>query len=94
MSGLIGASAPRRDAPAKVTGAARQTDDLAVPGAWFGLTVRSAEPHAPAKGSMAPRIESCIWFLQRGDREAIVTDPESLLNAVRGRAGAHIVKDE
>ncbi len=29
-----------------MTGAARYTDDLAVPGAWFGLTVRSTEPHA------------------------------------------------
>jgi hypothetical protein len=45
VSGLIGASVPRRDAPAKVTGAARYTDDLAVEGAWFGLTVRSTEPH-------------------------------------------------
>jgi CO/xanthine dehydrogenase Mo-binding subunit len=47
VSGLIGASVPRRDAPAKVTGGARHTDDLAVPGAAFGLMVRSAEPHAP-----------------------------------------------
>jgi CO/xanthine dehydrogenase Mo-binding subunit len=40
VSGLIGASVPRRDTPAKVTGAARHTDDLAVEGAWLGLTVR------------------------------------------------------
>jgi len=50
VSGLIGTSVPRRDAPALVPGA--------------------------------------------GQREAIVTDPESPLNAVRGRAEAHIVKDE
>jgi len=31
VSGLIGASVPRRDAPAKVTGAARHNDNLAVP---------------------------------------------------------------
>ena len=43
---------------------------------------------------MAPRIEACTWFLERGGREAIVTDPENLLSAVRGRAGTHIVKDE
>jgi CO/xanthine dehydrogenase Mo-binding subunit len=41
---------PRRDAPAKVTGAARYTDDLFVEGAWFGLTVRSTEPHARLLG--------------------------------------------
>ena len=50
MSGSIGASVPRRDAPAKVTGAARYTDDLVVPGAWFGLTVRSTEAHARLLG--------------------------------------------
>jgi len=50
VSGLIGTSVPRRDAPAKVTGAARYTDDLAVEGAWFGLTVRSTEPHARLLG--------------------------------------------
>jgi carbamate kinase len=47
-----------------------------------------------AKGSMAPKIEACIWFLERGGREAIITDPENLRNAVRGKAGTHIVKDE
>ncbi len=50
VSGLIGASVPRRDAPAKVTGAARYTDDLVVEGAWFGLTVRASEPRARLLG--------------------------------------------
>jgi CO/xanthine dehydrogenase Mo-binding subunit len=50
VSGLIGSSVPRRDAPAKVTGAARYTDDLVVDGAWFGLTVRSTEAHARLLG--------------------------------------------
>ena len=47
-----------------------------------------------AKGSMAPKIEACIWFLERGGREAVITDPANLRNAVRGKAGTHIVKDE
>jgi CO/xanthine dehydrogenase Mo-binding subunit len=46
VSGSIGVSVSRRDAPAKVTGAAHYTDDLAVEGAWFGLTVRSTEARA------------------------------------------------
>ena len=33
-----------------MTGAARYTDDLVVEGAWFGLTVRSTEPHARLLG--------------------------------------------
>lgn len=35
---------PRRDGTPKVTGAAHYTDDLAVPGAWYGKTVRSTVP--------------------------------------------------
>jgi CO/xanthine dehydrogenase Mo-binding subunit len=47
---VIGRSIPRRDGPAKVTGAALYADDLSVDGAWFGLTVRSTEPHARLLG--------------------------------------------
>jgi CO/xanthine dehydrogenase Mo-binding subunit len=36
----------RREGPEKLTGAAKYTDDLLVPGAWFGTTIRSAEAHA------------------------------------------------
>jgi len=40
----IGRSVPRREGAAKVTGAARYTDDLVVPGAWYGKTIRSTVP--------------------------------------------------
>jgi carbamate kinase len=46
-----------------------------------------------AAGSMAPKIEACIWYLERGGREAIITDPPHLREAVRGSAGTHIVRD-
>jgi CO/xanthine dehydrogenase Mo-binding subunit len=36
----------RREGPAKLTGAARYTDDLVFPGAWHGATIRSTEAHA------------------------------------------------
>ncbi|MBI2763797.1 MAG: xanthine dehydrogenase family protein [Chloroflexi bacterium] len=36
----------RREGPAKLTGAARYTDDLVFPGAWYGATIRSTEPRA------------------------------------------------
>ncbi len=36
----------RREGPAKLTGAAKYTDDLVVPGAWFGATIRSTDAHA------------------------------------------------
>ncbi|MCC7535485.1 MAG: xanthine dehydrogenase family protein [Deltaproteobacteria bacterium] len=44
--GGIGASLPRVDGAAKVTGAARYVDDIDVPGAWHARTVRSTVPHA------------------------------------------------
>ena len=40
----------RREGRDKLTGAARFTDDLVVPGAWYGLTVRATEPHARLLG--------------------------------------------
>jgi CO/xanthine dehydrogenase Mo-binding subunit len=36
----------RREGPAKLTGAAKYTDDLVFPGAWFGTTIRSSEARA------------------------------------------------
>ena len=36
----------RREGPAKLTGEAKYADDLVFPGAWFGGTIRSTEPHA------------------------------------------------
>jgi len=36
----------RREGPAKLTGQAIYVDDLAMPGAWFGATIRSTEAHA------------------------------------------------
>ncbi len=40
----------RREGPAKLTGTALYTDDLVFPGAWYGHTIRSAEPHARLLG--------------------------------------------
>ena len=36
----------RREGPAKLTGAAKYTDDLVFPGAWFGITIRSTQARA------------------------------------------------
>lgn len=46
MRSLVGASPPRIDGVAKVTGAARYVDDLSPPGVLYGRTVRSTVPHA------------------------------------------------
>ncbi|RPH34726.1 MAG: aldehyde oxidase, partial [Chloroflexi bacterium] len=36
----------RREGPEKLTGLAKYADDLVFPGAWYGATIRSTEPHA------------------------------------------------
>src|SRR3990170_653762 len=36
----------RREGPEKLTGTAKFADDLVFPGAWYGGTIRSTEPHA------------------------------------------------
>jgi len=41
-----GAAPLRREGPAKLTGAAKYADDLVVPGAWYGATIRSTDAHA------------------------------------------------
>ena len=43
-------------------------------------------------GSMKPKIEAIIQFLEGGGKKAIVTSPENLLKAVKGEAGTTIVK--
>ncbi len=44
------------------------------------------------KGSMLPKIESAIEFLEEGGKEVIITTPEFIADAVAGKAGTRIVK--
>ena len=43
-------------------------------------------------GSMKPKIEAIIEFLEGGGKRAMVTSPENLLKTVRGECGTTIVK--
>lgn len=45
------------------------------------------------KGSMAPKIQAVIWFLERGGQEAIITDPENIERALAGETGTRITSD-
>ena len=49
-----------------------------------------AEGHF-APGSMLPKVEACIDFLEHGGKRAIITDPPNLAKALRGEAGTHII---
>ncbi|MEW6742144.1 MAG: carbamate kinase [Planctomycetota bacterium] len=42
-------------------------------------------------GSMGPKIEAIINFLEGGGQRALVTNPESLQDALEGKAGTHFV---
>jgi len=44
-----------------------------------------------AKGSMAPKIQAIIWFLENGGKQALVTNPENIGRALKGETGTLIV---
>lgn len=44
-----------------------------------------------AKGSMAPKIQAAIWYLENGGKEALITNPESIGRALKGETGTRII---
>ncbi len=48
-----------------------------------------AEGHF-ASGSMGPKIEAAVGFLEQGGREVIITLPEKAIEALQGRAGTSV----
>jgi carbamate kinase len=44
-----------------------------------------------AKGSMAPKIQAILWFLEAGGKQALITNPENIGRALRGETGTWIV---
>jgi len=49
-----------------------------------------AEGHF-AKGSMGPKIQAIIRFLEAGGKQAIITNPENISRALKGETGTLIV---
>ena len=45
-----------------------------------------------AKGSMAPKVQAIIRFLEAGGKQAIITNPENIGRALKGETGTWIVK--
>jgi carbamate kinase len=58
------------------------------------LTVAQARRYLDAgqfpPGSMGPKIQACIQYLENGGREAIITNPENIARALQGQTGTHI----
>lgn len=48
-----------------------------------------------AKGSMAPKIQAVIWFLEANPNgKALITNPENIGRAIKGETGTWIVPDK
>ncbi|MBI5216611.1 MAG: carbamate kinase [Ignavibacteriae bacterium] len=62
------------------------------------MTVTEAKQHLAdghfAEGSMKPKIEAAVEFIESGGDDAIITDPEHLVAAVDGNAGTRIVREQ
>jgi carbamate kinase len=44
-----------------------------------------------AQGSMAPKIQAIVWFLENGGKQALITNPENVGRALQGETGTWIV---
>lgn len=64
----------------------RWLDSLTIPQAREYLAAGEFPP-----GSMRPKIEAAIDFIERGGEECIITSTEMAAAAVRGEAGTHIL---
>jgi len=60
------------------------------------LSVAEAKKHLAAgqfpPGSMGPKIEAALDFLEQGGERVVITDLEHLVPAVAGKAGTHLRK--
>jgi carbamate kinase len=62
------------------------------------MTLTEAKQHLAegthfAKGSMAPKIQACIDFLEKGGKHAVISNPDNLERALAEETGTHIVVD-
>jgi carbamate kinase len=61
------------------------------------LTLEEAKGHLAegvhfAAGSMAPKVEAIVGFLERGGTEALVTNPENVERALAGETGTRFTR--
>lgn len=60
------------------------------------MTVAEAKQHVAEghfkPGSMLPKVQACIQFIENGGNEALITCPEKLSDALGGRTGTRLVR--
>jgi xanthine dehydrogenase YagR molybdenum-binding subunit len=90
---VAGARTPRLDGVAKVTGAARYTYDISLPGMLYGRILRSPHPHARlagidvAKAAALPGVRAVVTF-ERADFFAALEETDEAGNVVEKEGGA------
>ncbi|MDO4375623.1 MAG: carbamate kinase [bacterium] len=61
------------------------------------MTLKEAQEYIDngefAKGSMLPKVEACMKFVDRKDKTAIITSLDEALNALQGKNGTRITFD-
>ncbi len=61
------------------------------------LTVAEAKKYMEeghfAKGSMLPKVQAILRFLEAGGKQALITNPENISRALRGETGTWIVRE-
>ena len=61
------------------------------------MTVAEAQRYARqghfGAGSMSPKIEAIVEFLEAGGHAALITDPPNLARAINGETGTWVVRE-
>jgi carbamate kinase len=62
------------------------------------MTLEEAKAHLAegthfASGSMGPKIQAIVGYLERGGKEALITNPENVERALAGETGTRFTKD-
>lgn len=59
------------------------------------LTIEDARKYLAegqfGKGSMEPKVQAVLNFLERGGRQAIITNPDNMLKAIEAKTGTHFM---
>ncbi len=45
------------------------------------------------KGSMGPKVQAIIWYLEAGGKEALITTPENIEHALAGETGTRSFRE-
>ena len=65
-----------------------------IPRMQVGEAVDFLRNDKEGKGSMGPKVEAALQFVQAGGRRAVITSIEAIYDSVQGTAGTQIIRNE